>query len=64
MRRLIHDPRFDGLPILIETEKSENLQKPGVIATDPLDKKNLDTLRRLRTVYSPLPEPLIPSPDR
>jgi deoxyribonuclease-4 len=47
-RRLMHDPRFDGLPILIETEKSENLQKPGVIAADPLDIKNLDTLRRLR----------------
>jgi deoxyribonuclease-4 len=61
-RRLIHDPRFDGLPILIETEKSEHLQKRGVIATDPLDEKNLDTLRRLRTAYSPLPESLIPSP--
>src|SRR5262245_54671520 len=47
-RRLMHDPRFEGLPILIETEKSNNLQKPGVIAADPLDVKNLDTLRRLR----------------
>lgn len=47
-RRLMHDPRFDGLPILIETEKSEGLQKPGVIAVDPLDLKNLETLRRLR----------------
>jgi deoxyribonuclease-4 len=47
-RRLMHDPRFEGLPILIETEKSENLQKPGVIAADPLDLKNLDTLRSLR----------------
>jgi deoxyribonuclease-4 len=47
-RRLMHDPRFDGLPILIETEKSEGLQKPGVIAADPLDLKNLETLRRLR----------------
>jgi deoxyribonuclease IV len=47
-RRLMHDPRFDGLPILIETEKSEGLQKPGVIAADPLDMKNLETLRRLR----------------
>src|SRR5262249_42853557 len=36
-RRLMHDPRFEGLPILIETEKSENLQKPRVIAADPLD---------------------------
>ncbi|HEX7794023.1 MAG TPA: deoxyribonuclease IV [Vicinamibacterales bacterium] len=47
-RRLMHDPRFDGLPILIETEKSEGLQRPGVIAADPLDQKNLQTLRRLR----------------
>ena len=52
-RRLIHDPRFDGLPILIETEKSETLQRAGVIAADPLDVKNLDTLRRLRASPSP-----------
>ena len=48
-RRLMHDPRFDGLPILIETEKSEHLQKPGLIAADPLNVMNLDTLRDLRT---------------
>jgi deoxyribonuclease-4 len=52
-RRLIHDPRFDGLPILIETEKSENLQKPTVITADPLDMKNLETLRRLRSEIAP-----------
>jgi deoxyribonuclease-4 len=52
-RRLIHDPRFDGLPILIETEKSESLQKAGVIAADPLDMKNLETLRRLRSESAP-----------
>jgi len=46
--RLMHDLRFDGLPILIETEKTENLRKPGLITTDPLDWKNLETLRRLR----------------
>jgi hypothetical protein len=45
----MHDRRFEGLPILIETEKSENLQRAGVIASDPLDMKNLETLRRLRT---------------
>jgi deoxyribonuclease-4 len=48
-RRLMHDPRFDGLPILIETEKSERLQRAGMIARDPLDTKNLETLRRLRS---------------
>ena len=47
-RRLMHDPRFDGLPILIETEKSEGLQKPGVVAVDPMDMRNLETLRSLR----------------
>jgi deoxyribonuclease-4 len=47
-RRLMRDSRFDGLPILIETEKSASVQRPGVIAPDPLDVKNLTTLRRLR----------------
>ena len=43
----MHDPRFDGLPILIETEKSEGLQRPNVIERDPLDVQNLDALRGL-----------------
>jgi deoxyribonuclease-4 len=47
-RRLLHDRRFDGLPILIETEKSVDAERPNAIVVDPLDKKNLDTLRRLR----------------
>jgi deoxyribonuclease-4 len=46
-RRLMHDPRFDGLPILIETEKSEGLQRPNAIERDPLDMQNLDALREL-----------------
>ena len=54
-RRLMHDPRFDGLPILIETEKSEHLQRARLIAADPLDVKNLETLRRLRTEPVRLP---------
>ena len=49
-RRLMHDPRFDGLPILIETEKSPRTERPGAIVRDPLDARNLDTLRRLRTL--------------
>jgi deoxyribonuclease-4 len=48
-RRLMHDPRFDGLPILIETEKSQDAGRPGRIEVDPLDVKNLETLRRLRS---------------
>lgn len=47
-RRLTHDARFDGLPILIETEKSRGAQKPGAIVRDPLDVRNLETLRALR----------------
>ena len=47
-RRLLHDRRFAGLPILIETEKSKGAEKAGVILADPLDMKNLETLRRLR----------------
>jgi deoxyribonuclease-4 len=48
-RRLFADSRLKGLPILIETEKSPAPQKPTAIVVDPLDMKNLDTLRRLRT---------------
>ena len=47
-RRLLHDKRFQGLPILIETEKAGGSEKAGSIVTDPFDLKNLETLRRLR----------------
>jgi len=46
-RRLVNDPRFDHLPMLIETEKSETREKMRV-TPDPLDVMNLETLRRLR----------------
>jgi deoxyribonuclease-4 len=48
-RRLLHDPRFTGLPLLIETEKSPGPTSPRAIAADPLDMKNLATLRWLQT---------------
>ena len=48
-RRLLHDRRFAGLPMLIETEKTNGLQKPNQIVADPLDVRNLETLRKLRT---------------
>ena len=48
-RRILHDPRFAGLPLLIETEKTDARDKAGTIATDPLDMQNLETLRRLRS---------------
>jgi deoxyribonuclease-4 len=47
-RRLLNDPRFAGLPILIETEKARGSEKAGTIVEDPYDKRNLATLRRLR----------------
>jgi deoxyribonuclease-4 len=48
-RRLLTDPRFAALPILIETEKTHAIERRGAIVPDPLDMKNLDTLRRLRS---------------
>jgi deoxyribonuclease-4 len=47
-RRLLHDRRFAGLPLLIETEKSADCNRPHAIVADPLDLKNLETLRQLR----------------
>ena len=45
-RRIVNDPRFRGLPMLLETPKTEG-RPPGVIQVDPLDEKNLNTLRGL-----------------
>lgn len=47
-RRILHDRRFAGLPMLIETEKSRPGGAAGTIDADPFDLMNLDTLRRLR----------------
>ncbi len=47
-RRLLADPRFADRAILIETEKARNAERAGTLVVDPYDKKNLDTLRRLR----------------
>jgi deoxyribonuclease IV len=47
-RRILTDARFDGLPMLIETEKSRGAERAGTIMTDPFDVKNLEALRRLR----------------
>jgi deoxyribonuclease IV len=51
--RILADPRFDGLPMLIETEKSKGAEKAGTIMTDPFDVRNLQTLRRLRRKRMP-----------
>jgi deoxyribonuclease-4 len=50
-RRLLNDPRFDHLPMILETEKSEWREK-GKVVIDPLDEMNLNTLRALRTSSS------------
>ena len=47
-RRLLNDPRFVDRAILIETEKTSRSSKPASIEADPLDVKNLSTLRALR----------------
>src|SRR5687767_1613145 len=47
-RRILNDQRFAGLPILIETEKTSRSARPTTIEVDPLDVKNLSTLRGLR----------------
>ncbi len=47
-RRLLGDPRFADRAILIETEKAGNPERAGTLVVDPYDKKNLETLRRLR----------------
>jgi len=46
--RLVTDPRFDHLPMLIETEKTER-RETAQIVPDPLDEMNLKTLRDLQT---------------
>jgi deoxyribonuclease-4 len=46
--RILNDPRFARLAMLIETEKTTRAERPGRIVLDPYDQKNLDTLRRLR----------------
>jgi deoxyribonuclease-4 len=46
-RRLLNDPRFASLPMLIETEKDPASDRKGTIRVDPKDEMNLATLRRL-----------------
>jgi deoxyribonuclease-4 len=53
-RRLLRDARFAGLPMVIETEKSPP-GKSDAIVLDPLDVKNLETLRQLRGTGLPGP---------
>ncbi|HWF84204.1 MAG TPA: deoxyribonuclease IV [Vicinamibacterales bacterium] len=45
-RRIVNDPRFSELPMLLETPKADGKPK-GAIAVDPLDEQNLNALRAL-----------------
>jgi len=45
-RRIVNDPRFLHLPMLLETPKTEGRTR-GTIEVDPLDARNLNALRRL-----------------
>jgi deoxyribonuclease IV len=45
-RRIVNDPRFRDLPMLLETPKAEG-KATGPIAIDPLDERNLNRLRGL-----------------
>jgi len=47
-RRLVNDRRLRDLPMLLETPKTEG-RPPAVIQVDPLDERNLNTLRGLRS---------------
>jgi deoxyribonuclease-4 len=46
-RRILNDPRFAKLPMLLETPKLDTPQSRRLSDVDPLDRKNLDVLRRL-----------------
>ena len=50
-RRLLNDPRFEGLPMLLETPKLDTPESKRRSDVDPWDARNLRTLRKLiRTV--------------
>ncbi len=51
--RLLHDPRFDRLPMILETPKTE-WKKATAVAVDPLDQANFKTLRAL--IAAPPPD--------
>jgi deoxyribonuclease-4 len=45
-RRLVNDSRFQHVPMLLETPKSDG-RGPKLVTVDPLDERNLNTLRGL-----------------
>jgi deoxyribonuclease-4 len=51
-RRIVNDRRFRGLPMLLETPKSEG-RATGPIVVDPMDERNLAALRGLLAAGEP-----------
>ncbi len=51
-RRIVNDPRFRTIPMLLETPKGEG-KATGPIRPDPLDERNLRTLRDLVAAARP-----------
>jgi deoxyribonuclease-4 len=58
-RRIVNDRRFRGLPMLLETPKGEG-KATGPIAIDPMDEKNLETLRSLLRRSATSMNPMVP----
>ena len=52
-RRILNDPRFAKLPMLLETPKLDTPQSRRASDIDPLDKMNLDLLRSLLATSRP-----------
>ena len=52
-RRLVNDPRFAKLPMLLETPKVDTPQTRKASDVDPWDRMNLDVLRGLLCPQSP-----------
>jgi len=52
-RRILNDPRFAKLPMLLETPKSEDTPRPRTADVDKFDKMNLETIRNLIRIASP-----------
>ncbi len=52
-RRILNDPRFATLPMLLETPKVDTPQSRRRSDVDPLDKMNLDCLRGLMSTSRP-----------
>ena len=46
-RRIVNDPRFSKLPMLLETPKLDTPESRRLSDADPLDRRNLGLLRSL-----------------